>query len=143
MTQIKEAHIMEKQVSLRMLNFNFIELKFELNPTFVWPKRSVVMDPIIEKKITKIDENKVEVCLFFRIDPNENKPFASKVALIGVFECKGWEKDKVSKTLVEMNTVNILFPYLRQAVTNLTTTAGVPPYILPIINTQTIQEKVE
>lgn len=134
---------MENKIEMRLLKFNFTELVFKLNDSFVWPKGPISLEPIIEKKISIIDENKVEVTLFFSIKGSENKPFNSKVTLVGVFECPNWENDEVGKILVTMNTVNILFPYLRQAVTNLTTTAGVPPYILPIINTQTIQEKGE
>ncbi len=130
---------MENKVEMRLLKFNFTELEFKLNDSFVWPKDPISLEPNIEKKISKIDENKVEVSLFFSIKDSENKPFNSKVTLVGVFECPNWEKDEVGKLLVNMNTVNILFPYLRQAVTNLTTTAGVPPYVLPIINTSTIK----
>ena len=125
---------------MRLLKFNFTELVFNLNSSFVWPKGPISLEPVIEKKISKIDENKVEVSLFFSIKDSENKPFNSRVTLVGVFECPNWEKDEVGKILVRVNSVNILFPYLRQAVTNLTTTAGVPPYILPILNTATIKE---
>ena len=134
---------MENKVEMRLLKFNFTELFFKLNDSFVWPKDPISLEPVIEKKITKIDENKVKISLFFAIKDSENKPFDSKVTLVGVFECQNWEKDEVGKLLVTMNTVNILFPYLRQAVSSLTTTAGVPPYILPIINTQSIKEKGE
>ena len=134
---------MNNNVAMQMLSFNFTELVFELNKAFVWPKAPISIDPIIEKKIKKIDKNKVEVSLFFRIEDLEKKPFNCRVTLVGVFVCPNWESDEAGKILVNLNTVNILFPYLRQAVTNLTTTAGVPPYVLPIINTQNIRNKEE
>ena len=134
---------MENKVEMRLLKFNFTELVFKLNDSFVWPNGPVSLEPVIEKRITKIDENKVKISLFFSIKDSESKPFDSKVTLVGVFECLNWEKNEVGKLLVTINTVNILFPYLRQAVSNLTTLAGVPPYILPIINTQSINEKKE
>lgn len=131
---------MENKTALQLLSFNFTDLIFNLNSSFEWPKTAISLNPILEKKIEKIDENTVKVSLFFRVDGKDDKPFSLKVILVGLFKCENWEKTEIGSALARMNTVNILFPYLRQAVSTLTTMAGIPPYILPIINTNSIRE---
>lgn len=64
-------------------------------------------------------------------------PYDVQVSITGIFELENQPEDYI-KTFLEVNAVQILFPYIRSMVTSLTTSAMVPPIILPIINPQTL-----
>jgi preprotein translocase subunit SecB len=68
---------------------------------------------------------------------NENlsvdSPFYLFISLTGEFQFTD-NADVDNEFMIDMNAVAILFPYLRSAVTNITSTANIPPLILPTIN---------
>ncbi len=55
-----------------------------------------------------------------------------KVILIGQFEIDEKAQEKISD--YAPNAVAILFPYLRSTISTITSAAGVPPLILPVMN---------
>ena len=56
------------------------------------------------------------------------------VCVIGIFETDNDIDDQLKEDLAEINSVAILFPYVRALVSNYTALANVSPLILPPIN---------
>ena len=63
---------------------------------------------------------------------NEPKPFNLKARLVGVFEAEDVNTDEDRQDLV-INMTEIVYPYLRAAVSSLTANAFINPLILPVI----------
>ncbi len=60
-------------------------------------------------------------------DKAEPDKFRVKIVIIGFFEFN----PEVQKEIIHVETFKELFPYARAAVSTVTTSAGVPPVILP------------
>ena len=61
-------------------------------------------------------------------------PFTLKVRIAGVFRIDGNIDESVVKNYIEVNSIAILFPYLRAMISNYTVNANVGNVILPPIN---------
>ena len=60
------------------------------------------------------------------------KPFNLKARLVGVFEAEDLQDDLDRRDLV-INMTEIVYPYLRAAVSSLTANAFINPMMLPVI----------
>ena len=68
---------------------------------------------------------------------NNNLPYYVDIMISGEFQLNNWEsKDNIS--IVQTNTIVILFPYLRTLLTSITSNTNIPPYVLPITNITTL-----
>lgn len=132
----------QKPLQMNLIKFQFTNIDFKINENFIWPEKGgVKLDPKLFKKITKLNESTVKVELFFEIsNGNIKQPFDCNVTLMGIFAIQGCDKGEIWEILAKENAVNILFPYLRQTISTLTSISGLPTYTLPILNTQTIKE---
>lgn len=75
-------------------------------------------------------ENKcIGICVFNvkNKDSIEDSDFHIKVEIRGVFEYE----NLTSKKIVHAESFKELFPYIRQIISTLTTTAGMPPLVIP------------
>ncbi len=84
----------------------------------------------------KKDPKSVIITLSLTIKDSEEKPspfdiFVRMQSYFMIIE------DDVDINKMRIDCSRILFPYLRQYVSNLTMTCGLPPYYLPIINFDT------
>ena len=105
---------------------------YELSPSFT--------------KIVSEQNDRIEVQLSMSIESTSDNPspFSLRIAMTGKFVLTMVQEDaKMHKQLVNENTVAIMFPFLRSAVSTLTTTANCPPLILPVINLSTLFAKEE
>lgn len=78
-------------------------------------------------------ENKcIGVCVFNvkNRDAIEESDFRIKIEIRGIFEYE----NLTSKKIVHAETFKELFPYIKQIVSTLTTTAGMPPLVIPTIS---------
>jgi preprotein translocase subunit SecB len=116
---------------LQLVNYQVQELRINRNNDFDYSKESVEIKTKIEKKISKIDNDKVLVSLRVIVPESKEIPFSAYVEIMGVFSLNKWES-KDNAPLIKSNACVILFPFLRAALSNLTNLAGFPPYILPI-----------
>lgn len=96
------------------------------------------IEPSIQRVIERIDDDNFIVKLLFEVN-DESQPFHSHVHLVGSFYLPEWKTSK-NYDLVYHNTVAILFPFLRSIVASLTTSANLPPLILPIVSTRDLFE---
>ena len=97
--------------------------KFEIKPQF-------------SRTVRRVQENdKVWfLSLEVKVESTEDapKPFNLKVRLVGVFEAEEIETDLDRQDLV-INMTEIVYPYLRAAVSSLTANAFINPMMLPVI----------
>ena len=118
-----------------MLKHQLTNINFAINPVFVWPTNGVKINPTFERKITKIDNDHFSLSLSVEIGPLSENPFFIHADLLGTFELTNWEEDETSLMIAKENTTAILFPYLRHAVSDITSISNLPPYIIPVLNT--------
>lgn len=124
----------EKKYELKLNGLVIDNIVFKINSSFVWPKEPINVNPSFERMITKLNEDSAMVSLIVDVDQSEKLPFSLHVQINGSFELEKWEEDDISQTLIKDNAAAILFPYLRHAVSEITTISGLPPYIMPVQN---------
>ena len=125
----------EEKNQLRLLDFWFSDISVKFDKTKPSSKEEgKKLKQSIRRDIIKIDNNTAIVKLLFTIEGDSDSPVFVNVGLCGKFECADWEKDEISNILIHDNATTILFPYLRHAVSDVTTLVGLPPYVLPIVN---------
>jgi len=85
---------------------------------------------------TSIKENVITVAVETVI-AQKNKDieeFKMKVRMIGVFECIGETMIKNFEEFGRVNGAAIIFPYIREHITNISSKAGIGAIILPPVN---------
>lgn len=133
----------EKNYQLKLNGFLIDNISFKTNRNFKWPKEPINVSPSFERKITKINDDSALVTLVFDIAQSDKLPFSLHIEINGSFELEKWEQDEMSRTLMKDNASAVLFPYLRHAVSDITTICGMPPYIMPIQNVAAIFQSNE
>lgn len=122
--------------SLRFLDYVVEKIEFYVNSDF--REETVNIDFNIKKDIIYLEDemNTMHVILDLSIFENpveNNYPFNMKVLLKGIFQLDGSDADN-RETFAEINSIAILFPYLRSLVSTYTANANIQPLILPPIN---------
>ena len=112
---------------LKMVNFYFSEANVS--------RSSAVSDGAynadIKKEVKKIEEHKYDIILTLIIT-KEDLNLLVKANATFILETNDYAKEE---TLINANTVAIMFPFIRSQVSLLTTQPGMSPIILPPINT--------
>ncbi len=122
-------------IILQLKQYNVNEINYKINEMFDFENAKVVnIRPKFKKLIQKIDKDNLIATLNIIIDDNnEIVPFHLNVTISGVFYMEEWEGEE-RKGIADKNTIAILFPYLRALVSSITGHGGMPPYILPVLN---------
>lgn len=126
---------MNNKCILNLLNYKVEQIYFELNNDFkMTDDETISVEPKLARKIEKIDKDKCKVSLGFMIHQTAEKttPFNIEAWVSGEFKVEDWENK--NNKMVNVNTVAILFPFLRALIATITSNASVPPYILPAFN---------
>ena len=118
------GRIMAEEISYSMNRIKMDkDTKFEIKPQF-------------SRTVRRVQENdKVWfLTLEVKVESTEEspKPFNLKVRLVGAFEAEEVETEEDRRDLV-INMTEIVYPYLRAAVSSLTANAFINPLILPVI----------
>lgn len=123
-----------------MKNLSVVYVKFErinceLNSDFV-PNNDqpINLKHKLSNNLAKIDKDNAVICLLYSIPKDKEIPFSMEIQLCGQFHMEDWESDDLSKQVMTQNTCAILYPYLRAAVSNITTQMGIATLTLPVIN---------
>lgn len=115
--------ITAEELSFKANRIKLADPKFEIKPTF-------------SRQVRKANENQniYVIALDCKIESTEEapKPFNLLVRYIGVFETDGVQTEEDRKAFA-IKATEVLFPYLRQGVTALTTTAMLNPLVLPVV----------
>lgn len=120
---------------LDLLAFSVNKFSFSINKQ-VEKNGEVAIAPTLEITPKKLGQDDVfSVLMRVAIEDSDNikYPFNLDVAIEGIFKV---DLNSDVKTLIELNTVSILFPYMRAIITQITALAGIEPLYLPIINVQ-------
>lgn len=93
------------------------------------------VDPKIHRKIDSLDENKTAVTYVFEMINTPEHPFPVDivVSITGVFDTSKLDPASVDD-FVKVQTCQILFPQIRSIISTLTSSALLPPLLLPIID---------
>lgn len=114
---------------LRMNNFHFTECSVTRDDTI----KEGVYSFDLKKEISKMPDGYYSVILTLTID-KENNDLHIKVVAAATFTMENDDAELI-KSIMETNTVAIMFPFIRSQVSLLTTQPGMTPIILPPINT--------
>lgn len=121
--------------SLRFIDYIVDEVSFKNN---YGQSDEFEIDFDIKTSVNYKDDNKFILKLNLNLFDNkvnkEDAPFFMRVCVIGIFETDNDIDDQLKEDLAEINSVAILFPYVRALVSNYTALANVSPLILPPIN---------
>ena len=125
---------MDKHIKLVTFRVNEIEFKFN---GATKPDTQFRITPKIESKLGQNGKN-LFVNLSVRVneDISSPVPFNLNVVMFGHFVA---EKEAEQKVYAE-EAIDILYPFLRAAVSSFTANCNIPPYVLPIINSNVIEE---
>lgn len=113
------------------------ELSYKLNRVQIAPNQRLDIKPQFARQVRKPNDNKkiIFVSLGVKIESTEQepKPFNIDVTLVGVYELEKEDYTQQEERSFVIEATQMLYPYLRATVTNLTAQAYVSPLNLPII----------
>ena len=113
------------------------ELSYKLNRVQIAPNQRLDIKPQFARQVRKPNDNKkiIFVSLGVKIESTEQepKPFNIDVTLVGVYELEKEDYTQQEERSFVIEATQMLYPYLRATVTNLTAQAYVSPLTLPII----------
>lgn len=94
------------------------------------------LKPKISRKTGKIRDNVFYTALKLEITSTEEELFPIDIFIDfrGIYEFTPGDDEESILHFLKNDAVQVMFPYLRSTMTNLTTTAMMPPIILPIID---------
>lgn len=114
------------------------ELSYKLNRVQIAPNQRLDIKPQFARQVRKPNDNKklIFISLAVKIESTESepKPFDINVNLVGVYELEKEDYTPQEERSFVIEATQMLYPYLRSAVSNLTAQAYVTPLNLPIIN---------
>ncbi|APA02815.1 Protein-export protein SecB [Bacillus velezensis] len=128
---------------LKFEDFHISKLNFIVNDNYIEDNKNIEISPKFSVRHKFSDNNKsILVTLSCTIFNNgngifdKNDPFYLEAVIKGDFQTSEDTNvdEDVFHSVLKVNTVSILFPYLRAAVTNLTAHTNVTPIVLPPIN---------
>ena len=114
------------------------ELSFKMNRVRLEPNARLDIKPQFSRQVRKVKDNDklMFIALSLKVESTEAepKPFNINVTLVGTFEVEDLASGGEQERDFVIEATNMLFPYLRAAVTNLPASAYVAPLNLPVIN---------
>ena len=113
------------------------ELSYSMNRIKMDPNTRFEIKPQFSRTIKQVKENDKLwfVSMEVKVESTEEspKPFNMKARLVGMFEAEDVNDEMDRRDLV-INMTEIIYPYLRAAVSSLTATAFLnPPMTLPVV----------
>jgi len=125
----------ENDINMKLNKVYIDDINFSINKNF----QPTSNEPIdlkcsFKREVIKMDEDNAAVVISFIINQASTKPFFGSLKAVGLFQLEKWESSEIKKDIIRINGASILFPYLRNAVSNITCLMDVPPYVLPVMN---------
>ena len=112
------------------------ELSYTMNRIKVDKDTKFEIKPQFSRTVRRVQENDKLWFLALEVKVEsteaEPKPFNVKARLVGVFEAEDIQDDQDRQDLV-INMTEIVYPYLRAAVSALTANSFINPLMLPVI----------
>lgn len=91
------------------------------------------LQPRVEYRQTGPDELRIKVAGQLVFDKSSVKPFDLKVVLVGVYRAVGLFEPSTLEDVVQTHSIPLLWPYLRELVSDLTMRAGGPTLFVPTL----------
>ncbi len=114
------------------------ELSYRLNRIKLEPNQRLDIKPQFARQVRKANDNQklIFISLAVKIESTEAepKPFNIDAGLVGVFELETENYTQEEERAFVIEATQLLYPYLRSTVTNLTAQAYITPLNLPVIN---------
>lgn len=118
--------------TLKMEGFYFPKCFIERN-------EKIIEEPLqfdLQRNIKKINQNEYCVTLTFIVTKEHNDLYIVVTASANfVFES---DDEELTETIIQKNTVAIMFPFIRSQVSLMSTQPGLSPIVLPPINTSNL-----
>ena len=112
------------------------ELSYTINRIKMEKDAKFEIKPQFSRTVRRVQENDKLwfLTLEVKVESTDDspKPFNLKARLVGVFEAEDIQDELDSRDLV-INMTEIVYPYLRAAVSSLTANAFINPLMLPVI----------
>ncbi len=112
------------------------ELTYTMNRIKVDKDTKFEIKPQFSRTVRRVQENEKLwfVALEVKVESTETepKPFNLKARLVGVFEAEDIQ-DELDRHDLVINMTEVVYPYLRAAVSALTANAFINPMMLPVI----------
>ena len=128
---------MPKASVLQFNNYTVEKLHFKSTPVET-DQHEFQLHPRFNRELIDLGDNNYDVQLSVDITSTEQHPmpFELSVVIVGHFTYDDTEDSspELKEAVLRNNTISILFPFLRQIVATLTTTANVATLMLPIMN---------
>ena len=127
--------------NLNMTSFRINELEYKYNTNNVKVGTKFQIKPKIECKLGRNDKV-IFVNLSTRIneDISSPVPFNLNVVMFATFQLVSKEEDQ---NVLAKEAFDILYPYLRAAISAITVNCNIPAYVLPVINPNQLQQQGE
>lgn len=125
-----------KLKGISTLKFNLVHNKLPIGQYDV--------TPIFKKNITKIDDENFDVKLMFTLRKEEDKitPFDLELIIVGEYELKSYSEEELNAFL-NVNAIQILFPYLRSMLSSAMASLMINPIIIPVMDVRNILAEEE
>ena len=112
------------------------ELSYNMNRMQLTPNTKFELKPQFSRQIRQVKENEKLYFLVLEVKiestEQEPKPFNLKCRLVGAFEAEDVITEE-DRQVLAISMTEIVYPYLRTAVSNMTATAFINPIMLPVI----------
>ncbi len=117
------------------------ELSYTMNRVQLPPNTRIELKPQFARQIrgAKENPNMYFLVLEVKIESTEQepKPFSLKCRLVGAFEAEDVNTEE-DKQILAVSMTEVVYPYLRSAVSTLTATSFINPVILPVVPASTM-----
>lgn len=120
--------------NLKIKNIYFSELSFRRDENI---EKTFEITHSFDVKYEDILKDSIKVSIIYSSNA-KNSLFETKAVINGRFELTNYENfdDDTIESLLKINTIAILVPYLRSQVVLLTSQIGINPIQIPIINAE-------
>lgn len=127
MEPLVDMQIITKEISLK--NNALPDGEFVINPTFT-------------RNVGQMEDGRsfTELSVDFENTDTHPFPLDIHVTIVGIFTMDNIKENDRDRFL-RINAVQILFPYLRNIITNVTANSFLPPIVLPVIDVLTLFEE--
>ena len=101
------------------------------------------LQPHFFKSIEKIEDGKYKLSLSVEIKNTEDSPFPLDIDIEfeTVYTFKDYESDEELENYLNFGAIQMIFPYMRTAITSIVSAALLPPLVLPIIDVRQFKNR--
>lgn len=134
---------MSSQYVFELKNIFIATVNFCRNPDFDSSKGAISINTKINVGYDYKDKKDLVVSVKAMLEEGDNMPFAFSVEAVGVFRFKTQPPEEIIDKVARMNCAAIVFPYVREAVADLTRRSGLTPLHLQPANFVALYEALQ